>query len=62
MLIRELAEMVAEMRAKQRLYFMGRSPEVLRECKLVEKRVDVALKSVLSGDHLQPPLFPEGEE
>lgn len=41
----EFRDLVRRMRAKQKDYFRSRSPETLRECKDLERRVDEALES-----------------
>lgn len=53
MTLRQLAELVQEMRNAQRDYFRTRSGSALDNSKRLEKRVDEALGEVLS----QPGLF-----
>lgn len=53
MTVRELAELVAEMRRLQREYFRTRSSTALESSKVLEKRVDRAVLECLE----QPSLF-----
>jgi hypothetical protein len=51
--VRELAQLVADMRAKQREYFRTRSSAALEASKTAERKVDKACEEVLR----QPTLF-----
>jgi CHASE3 domain sensor protein len=53
--LKQLAELVADMRAKQRGYFRTRSSAALEESKSAERAVDRAVAEVLR----QPSLFGE---
>ena len=52
----KLIELVRQMRAAQKAYFAGRSPEALAVSKNAEAQVDRMLKLLKEGG--QPSLFP----
>ena len=56
MKLRELAELVRQMRDAQRQYFSERSPQVLSKAKELERRVDSEVKYIMDG---QKKLFDE---
>lgn len=55
--VKQLAELVAEMRQAQRDYFKGRSGDELRRSKHLEHKVDQAVRDILHPEQKQPSLF-----
>lgn len=56
MKIQEFIDLVAQLRAAQRAYFRTRSYADLDNCKILERQVDNALRSI-GQDNNQLPLF-----
>lgn len=61
MTVHELAELVKRLRDVQRTFFRTRASEVLAACKGLEREVDAAVASVLSGPGLFDEPVTEGE-
>lgn len=58
MTLRDLADLVADMRRAQKEYFRTRSLSALGTSKCLEQRVDKAIEGVIR----QPGLFPDEDE